>query len=88
VNIFTELYRFPGFFNYLEPFLLVLYPIIIITMSESIGIFTGLVIEMKIKKVNKDMRSKGDLLIGGRSFIEIVFVPFPSRGIRVNVTAR
>jgi hypothetical protein len=57
-------------------------------MSESIGIFTGLVIEMKIKKVNKDMRSKGDLLIGGRSFIEIVFVPFPSRGIRVNVTAR
>jgi hypothetical protein len=57
-------------------------------MSESIDIFTGLVTEMKIKKANKDIRSKGDLLIGGKSFIEIVFVPFPSKGIGPNATAR
>ena len=43
---------------------------------------------MRIKKAIKDIRNKGDLLISRKSFIEIIFVSFPFKGIRTNTTTR
>jgi hypothetical protein len=57
-------------------------------MSESIDTLKLLVTKMRIKKAIEDIRNKGDLLIGGKSFIEIVFVSFPPKGIRTNATTR
>jgi hypothetical protein len=85
-------HRFPGFlllFSHLQPFVLVFNPIYhtpstdpvtIKTMLESSDILKLLIIDTRVKLAN--------LLIGGKSFTEIVFVSFLSQGTRTNATSR
>jgi hypothetical protein len=83
-------HRFPGFlllFSHLQPFVLVFNPIYhtlstdpvtIKTMSESSDILKLLIIDTRVKLAN--------LLIGGKSSTEIMFVSFPSQGTTVELT--
>jgi hypothetical protein len=57
-------------------------------MLESIGNLKVLITEIRAKLVIKDIRNKSDLLIGNKSIIEIIFVPFLSQNFRTNTTTR
>jgi hypothetical protein len=57
-------------------------------VSESSDILKLLIIDMGVRLADEAIRSKGVLLIGGKSFTEIVFVSFLSQGTRTNARMR